>query len=535
MEAGLMMDVPLSIVDILRHAALCHGDGQVVSRLGGGAVHRYSYADCWQRVNRLAHGLRAAGLEPGDRVGTLAWNDHRHLELYYAVSGMGAVVHTVNPRLSLEQLAYVIQNAGDRFLFLDAEFLPLVEQLLPSLPVVERLWLLASVPDGAAEGTNRGEAYESLLEQDAGPFPWPSLPETTAASLCYTSGTTGKPKGVLYSHRSTLLHARAVAGTEGWRLDRFSSVLAVVPMFHASAWGIPYAAPMMGSRLVLPGRRLDGASLHELITTEAVDSMCGVPTVWQGLLDYLDDTGQTLPSVHTAIVGGSAAPLSMIEAFDRKHEVFVMHGWGMTEVSPVGTVNYRTPFMDSLASAERYRYQLKQGKPLFGVKLRIVDDTGAVLPRDGRTSGHLQVSGPWVCSGYVDAGAPRSSAWFDTGDIATLDEDGCMQIVDRSKDVIKSGGEWISSIEIEDAALGLPVVNEACAVGINHPKWGERPLLLVTCNAPASKEQLLNELRARLPKIALPDDILVVDELPHTATGKLHKAALRSRYADHYQ
>jgi fatty-acyl-CoA synthase len=529
------MDAPLSIVDILRHAAVCHGDGQVVSRLGNGAVHRYSYAACWQRVNRLAHGLRASGLQPGDRVGTLAWNDYRHLELYYAVSGLGAVVHTVNPRLSLEQLAYVIQHAQDRFLFLDAEFLPLVEQLLPSLPAVERLWLLEPVPDEAPGRASRAESYESLLGAEEGPFPWPAFPETTAASLCYTSGTTGKPKGVLYSHRSTLLHARAVAGTEGWRLDRFSSVLAVVPMFHASAWGIPYAAPMMGSKLVLPGRRLDGPSLHELITTEEVDSMCGVPTVWQGLLDYLDDAGQTLPSVHTAIVGGSAAPLSMIEAFDRKHDVFVMHGWGMTEVSPVGTVNYRTPFMNSLAPGERYRYQLKQGKPLFGVKLRIVDDTGATLPRDGRTSGHLQVRGPWVCSGYLDQEATRDNAWFDTGDIATLDEDGCMQIVDRSKDVIKSGGEWISSIEIEDAALALAAVSEACAVGINHPKWGERPLLLVTCSAPATKEQLLQELRARLAKIALPDDILVVEELPHTATGKLHKAALRSRYADHYQ
>jgi fatty-acyl-CoA synthase len=367
-------------------------------------------------------------------------------------------------------------------------------------------------------------------------FQWPCLEENTAASLCYTSGTTGNPKGVLYTHRSTVLHARAVAGSEGWNLSSFSSVLAVVPMFHASAWGLPYAATMMGSNLVLPGGKLDGASLYELIDTERVDAMCGVPTVWQVLLDYLHDVGKRLESVDKAIVGGSAVPLSMIQRFEDEHDVFVMHGWGMTEMSPVGAVNYKTPAMMRMEKQQRQQLQLKQGRPVFGVKMKILGPDGAELPRDGYSSGRLLVKGPWVIDGYYksdDRSAFFEDGWFDTGDIATIDEHGYMQIVDRVKDVIKSGGEWVSSIEIENAVVSLEGVSEGCAIGVLHPKWGERPILLVTVDQAINKQDILSHLAGRLPKISIPDDVLVVDELPHNATGKLLKQVLREQYREY--
>lgn len=535
LRAGMQRE-PLQILGLLRHAALCHSEGRIISRLRDGGIHRYTYGQAWLRVNRLANALARRGVLAGERVGTIAWNDFRHYELYYAVSGMGAVVHTINPRLSDEQIVYIINHAEDRLLFTDPDFLPLLERIWDRLHCVECVILLSDSGREACAPLGALQRYEELLVAEREDYPWPRLAETAAASLCYTSGTTGDPKGVMYSHRSTLLHARAVSAAEGWNLSCFSVVLAVVPMFHASAWGLPYAATMMGASLVLPGSRLDGASLYELIDGEQVDAMCGVPTVWQDLLDYLQREGRRLDSVDKAIVGGSAVPLSMIQRFEDEHDVFVLHGWGMTEMSPVGAVNYRTPAMLKLDKAARQQLQLKQGRPLCGIELRVVDERGCELPRDGVSSGRLQARGPWVCARYYrsdDQSAFTSDGWFDTGDIATLDPGGYMQIVDRVKDVIKSGGEWISSIEIENAASGLDGVSEACAIGVLHPRWGERPILLVTTGRPMDKGRILDHLAARLSRISVPDDVVFVESLPHNATGKLLKSDLRERYREH--
>jgi len=533
---GNMTREPLGIIDLLRHAALCHPESRIISRCRDGGIQSFNYAQAWSRVNCLARKLSDLSVTSGDRIGTLAWNDFRHYELYYAVSGMGAVVHTINPRLSHEQIVYIINHAQDRYLFVDPDFLPLIERIWGQLEGIEGVVLLCDAHAMESSELIELTCYEELLADFPGVFHWPSLAENTAASLCYTSGTTGNPKGVLYTHRSTVLHARAVAGSEGWNLSSFSSVLAVVPMFHASAWGLPYAATMMGSNLVLPGGKLDGASLYELIDTERVDAMCGVPTVWQVLLDYLHDVGKRLESVDKAIVGGSAVPLSMIQRFEDEHDVFVMHGWGMTEMSPVGAVNYKTPAMMRMGKKPRQQLQLKQGRPVFGVKMKILGPDGAELPRDGYSSGRLLVKGPWVIDRYYksdDRSAFFEDGWFDTGDIATIDEHGYMQIVDRVKDVIKSGGEWVSSIEIENAVVSLEGVSEGCAIGVLHPKWGERPILLVTVDQAINKQDILSHLAGRLPKISIPDDVLVVDELPHNATGKLLKHVLREQYREY--
>jgi len=527
------MNEPLQIVDLLRHAARSHPDARIVSRCHDGSVHSYTYSEAWARVNRLARALGELSVAPGDRIGTIAWNDYRHFELYYAVSGSGAVIHTINPRLSDEQIVYIINHAEDRFLFVDPDFLPLLASIWARLDTIERVFVLCNPGEIADAISGEAGCYEDLLAGVSGDFAWPNIEETAAAGLCYTSGTTGNPKGVLYSHRSTLLHARAVAGSEGWNLSSFSTVLAVVPMFHASAWGLPYAATMMGSNLVLPGGRLDGASLFELIDAEQVDAMCGVPTVWQGLLDYMQEVDKRLDSVEKAIVGGSAVPLSMIQRFEDEHDVFVMHGWGMTEMSPVGAVNYPTPSMTAMDKRARQELQLKQGRPLFGVKMKIVDPDGVELPRDGRSSGRLLVKGPWIVAAYYksdDRSAFLEDDWFDTGDIATIDEQGYMHIVDRVKDVIKSGGEWVSSIEIENAAVGLEGVAEACAIGVPHPRWGERPVLLVTVDGAIREAEIINGLASELTKISLPDKVIILDELPHNATGKLLKNTLRDKY-----
>ncbi|WP_206019917.1 long-chain fatty acid--CoA ligase [Pseudomaricurvus alkylphenolicus] len=531
-----MMEEQLLISDILEHAAAVHGQAEIVSRYSHRDIHRYGYADALERTKKLANALSRLGVIEGQCVGTLAWNDHRHFELYYAISGIGAITHTINPRQSSEQISYIINHASDTFIFLDPDFIPLLESIEHQIKGVIGFVVLANRFEMPPTKLPNVWCYEELLQGESETYHWPRFPDSTAASLCYTSGTTGDPKGVLYSHRSTLSHARAVAGGEGWMLDSSSSVLPVVPMFHACAWGIPYSAAMLGSKLVLPGGALDGKSLFELIDSEAVNSMCGVPTVWQGLLRHLDSIGRKLTNVEKVVVGGSAAPLSMIQEFDEKHDVFVMHGWGMTELSPVGAVNCLTPEMKLMPRNERHQLQMKQGKPLFGIKMKIVDDNGMEQPHDGRSFGRLMVKGPWVAKSYfkcTDHSAFSCDGWFDTGDISTIDSSGYMQIVDRAKDVIKSGGEWISSIEIENAALGCDGVTEACVIAATHDKWGERPLLLITVNKLRSEKTVQQHLANVLPKIWLPDAIIIVETLPHNATGKLLKQELRKTYQNY--
>lgn len=532
---GLMMDRPLLISSLLTYATQNHPRAEIVTRRVEGDIHRTHWQAIGERAAQVAHALARLGMKPGDRIATLAWNTYRHMELYFGVSGSGMVLHTINPRLFPEQVAWIANHAGDRILFVDLTFLPLVDAIRAQLKTLEQVVVLcdpAAMPAGRSDLLN----YEALLAPEARSYPWPEFDERTASSLCYTSGTTGHPKGVLYTHRSTVLHAMASLHKGTLDIGRDSVILPVVPMFHVNAWGTPYAAAMSGAKFVLPGPGLDGKSLYELIDSEQATLLLGVPTVWLGLLNYLDQIGKKLESVKYAVVGGSAAPLSMIRAFDEKHDVFLIHAWGMTETSPLGTVNAPTPELLALPKEERYKKQLKQGRPMYGVELKIVDDDGNELPRDGRAFGRLLIRGPWITSGYFHHEAPAlSDGWFDTGDVATLDPDNYMQIVDRRKDVIKSGGEWISSIDLENVAVGHPAVKEACVIGVPHPKWDERPLLLIVLreNMSATKEEILAFVSRHVARFWIPDDVIFVPELPHTATGKLHKVPLREQYAQH--
>lgn len=530
------MNDQLLITDLLEYAALNHGQTQIVSRSFDGSIHRYTYRDALQRSQQVANALVKLGIKLGDRVGTLAWNTHRHYELYFAISGLGAITHTINPRLSDEQISYIINHAEDNYIFVDLDLIPILERLQPQLSTVKNFVVLVDSANMPETSLANVLCYEQLLQSEAPDFEWPQFSEETAASLCYTSGTTGNPKGVLYSHRSTVLHARAIGANDAWGFDSFSAILPVVPMFHASAWGIPYATTMLGSKLVLPGSALDGASLHEIITTESVSTLCGVPTVWQLLLEHMNQVGQTLDSVKDVIIGGAPAPLAMIRELQEKHDVFVMHSWGMTEISPTGAINYKTPILKGLPEDQQYQLKLKQGKPPFGLRMRIIDDQDVEQPRDGKSYGRLLVRGPWVATSYYkndDRSSFTEDGWLDTGDIATLDENGYMQIVDRAKDIIKSGGEWVSSIEVENAASQCENVTEACVIGVNHRKWGERPILLVTADGDIDKEAMLKQLSSVLSKISIPNDIILVDELPHNATGKLMKQVLRDQYKDY--
>jgi acyl-CoA synthetase (AMP-forming)/AMP-acid ligase II len=538
---GLMMDRPLQISSLLEYAADNHGETEMVSWTADQPVHRATYAKLRDRSKQLANALQAKlGVGPGDRVATLAWNDHRHFELYYAVAGIGAICHTINPRLFPDQIAYIINHAEDRFLFTDPMFLPLVEKLSPHLPTLEGIFVLtdgAHMPESAPPGASD---YESLIGDQSAVFDWPELAETTASGLCYTSGTTGHPKGVLYDHRSTVLHALSVIMPDNMALSSRDSVLPVVPMFHVNAWGLPYACPLVGAKLVMPGPRLDGAGLYEQFEREQVTFTAGVPTIWFGLLAYLDESGKKLSSLERAVVGGAAPPLSMIERFEKDHGVELLHGWGMTEMSPVGTVCTMTAKMAELPLEQRHQIKLKQGHAMWGVEMRIVDDAGQRLPHDGQAAGLLQVRGPWVAKAYFrdedgSAAVFDADGWFSTGDVATIDADGYMQITDRAKDMIKSGGEWISSIDLENAAVGHPDVAEAAAIAITHPKWDERPLLVVVRRegAEVDKADVLAFLEGKVAKWWLPDDVVFVDELPHTATGKIQKTALRERFADY--
>jgi fatty-acyl-CoA synthase len=534
---GLMMDTQLSIPSLLEYAARYHGETEIVSRTVEGPIHRYTYVDALARARRLANVLRGLGVGDGDRVATLAWNGYRHFELYYAVSGMGAVCHTLNPRLFQDQLTYIVNHAEDALVFVDLTFVPVLEAVRRELPGVRGYVVMTDAEHMPDTSLANAHCYETLMDEAGDDYDWPELDENTAASLCYTSGTTGHPKGTLYSHRSTVLHSWGSCMTDTLGLSSRSTVLPIVPMFHANAWGLPYSVPMAGAKMVFPGARLDGASVWELLDSERVDFTAGVPTVWLMLLDYLRDSGQRIDGVDTVVIGGSAAPRSMIEAFQNDYGTRVLHAWGMTETSPLGTVGTLKKKHDGLPEEERLALQLKQGRGIYGVDLRIVGDDAAELPRDGKAFGELQVRGPWVASAYFkhEGGDILDDGWFATGDVATLDGDGFMQITDRSKDVIKSGGEWISSIDLENEVMSHPGVAEAAVIGLPHPKWDERPLAVVVpaAGAELTRDDVLAHLASRVAKWWLPDDVVFVDELPHTATGKISKLTLRERFRDH--
>lgn len=537
---GLMMNTPLVITGIMGFAERNFPDSRIVSVTSDGGVQSRTYADTFRRARRLANGLMRLGVRPGDRVATLAWNDHRHFEIYYAVSCSGAICHTINPRLFPDQIAYIINHAADRWIFADPMFAPLLEALWPRLQGTEGVIFLADEVGLPATGIDSTKDYEGLLAKESETFDWPELDERTASALCYTSGTTGHPKGVLYDHRSTVIHAYAACLPDVMALRNRDSVLAVVPMFHANAWSLPYACPMVGADLVLPGPKMgDPQALADLIDAQGVTVTMGVPTVWLGLLAYLKKTGRRVDSLERMVVGGAACPESLMKTFRDDYGVEVHHSWGMTEMSPLGVLNSATKALDHLPAPQREAARLKQGRGVFGVEMRIVDENGRELPWDGVTSGALQVRGPWVCAAYFRPDEPdpahREDGWFDTGDVATIDEMGFMQITDRAKDVIKSGGEWISSIELENVAMGHPEVAEAAVIGIAHPKWGERPLLIVVPEdgSDPDRGRVLQWLQDKVARWWLPDDILFVDEIPHTATGKIAKTELRRRYGDH--
>ena len=533
-----MMESPLLISGLMEFGVVSHPEAEIVSRkVEDNSIHRITQGEAAKRTKQLANALLNWGVKPGDRIATLAWNTWRHYEVYYATAGIGSVCHTINPRLFPEQLEYIFNHAEDRLLFIDLNLLPLVENLRDKLPHLQAIVVMCDkehMPDSKLEGLI---CYEEFIAPHSEEFAWPQFDENTPCSLCYTSGTTGNPKGVMYTHRSTVLHAMGSLHAQALDIKADSVILPVVPMFHVNAWGIPYAVTITGAKLVFPGAAMDGASLWELIKNEEPTLLAGVPTVWLGLLNHLDSIKETMHSVKTVVVGGSAAPLSMIRAFDEKHGAFLLHAWGMTEMSPIGTVNAPTKALLSLPKDERYQRQLKQGRPVYGVDMKIIDDDGKELPRDGKAYGRLMVRGPWIVNSYYKSDKlATEDGWFDTGDVATIDSHNMMQIVDRSKDVIKSGGEWISSIDLENVAVGHEAVAEACVIGIPHEKWQERPLLLVVLKdgASASEADILEFLKPQLASFWVPDAVVFRDDLPHTAPGKLLKVPLREEYADYY-
>ena len=517
------------------------GTAEVVSNLGGQSLHRTTYAEVERRSRRLARALAKLGIGFGDRVATLAWNDYRHLELYYGVSGMGAVCHTVNPRLSADDIAFIMNDAQDCVIFADPSFAALLTEIAPSVHSFIRSVVLltdeAGMPEVALAPGMRLHCYETLMAEADEDYVWPAFDENTASALCYTSGTTGRPKGVLYTHRASMLHTYATNSPDIFGIRTVDRVLPASSMYHACAWGLPYCATMAGAALILPGRHLDGATLHRVLESERVSLTAGVPTIWLGLLAHLESNGGRLKDLKRMLVGGSALPRRLIEAF-APMGVNVEQAWGMTETTPVVTYNAQTPASAALSGEDAIRQRLKQGRAACGTDMKIVDADGGELPWDGKAFGDFLVRGHWVAREYLNRGAEGAAdadGWFRTGDVCTIDPDGCAEIVDRSKDVIKSGGEWISSIALENIAVSHPAVAEAAIIGARHPKWQERPLLLVVprSGAKVDRNELLEIFAGKVAKWWLPDDVVVVEELPHTATGKLNKLALRARFQDY--
>lgn len=541
---GLMQDRPLMISSLIEHAAAFHGDTEIVSRTPEGPVRRTSWREVNECAKQVANALAELGVRHGDRVATLAWNSDRHLALYFGVSGTGAVMHTVNPRLFPEQISYIVNHAEDRVLFFDVTFAPLVSALASTFESVEHFVVMTDrehMPDVPGVPADRLLCWEDVIGRQSTHYDWPEFDEFSASSLCYTSGTTGNPKGVLYSHRSTMLHTLMAAARDTIDIHSGSVILLVVPMFHANAWGSPYTAAMVGAKLVMPGPHLDGESVYQLMKSEGVNQSQGVPTVWMMLFAYLDEHPEIDAhelGLRYAGTGGAALPLSMIERFERDFGAEAFQGWGMTETSPLCVVGRPLPKHDVLDAADRRQLRLKQGRGIWGVEIKIVDDDGNRLPWDGKAFGEVWVRGPWIASGYYRGeGGDKLDAegFFPTGDVATIDPDGYLQLVDRTKDVIKSGGEWVSSIDLENAAMGHPAIAEAAVIGVPHPKWQERPLLVAVLRKghSATREDILEFLAGRVVRWWLPDDVVFVGELPHTATGKVLKIKLREQYREH--
>lgn len=540
MLKGQMMDRPLLVSSLIDYAAEVHGNSRIVSATVEGPIHRQTYAETRARVARLANALRNLGVKPGDRIATLAWNTHRHFELYFAISGIGAICHTINPRLFPEQMTYIVNHAQDTMLFLDTTFVPLVQKLKPTFSPIRTYIALtdrAHMPD---DETIPGLlCYEDLLAAQAPSIVWPEFDENSACALCYTSGTTGDPKGALYSHRSNILHSFFVMSGIPGAFMPTQPVLPVVPLFHANAWGLPFIAALTGTPFVMPGPKLDGPSLFELMDTEKVWGGWGVPTVWLGLLEEMKKRGRKPQGLSRILTGGSAVARSTLETYEHDYKIDIIHGWGMTEMSPVGTVTQMTPEERALPFGEQMDIKSRQGRRLYGVEMKIVDPDGNQLRNDGKSQGELFVRGAAVISGYYqndDAtrAAMDKDGWFGTGDVATITPDGWLVLVDRTKDLVKSGGEWISSIDVENVAIGCPGVANAAVIAVPHPKWNERPLLVVV-KAPGAnptKAEILDHVGGKLAKWQVPDDIIFVDSLPLTATGKISKKDLRARYAD---
>ena len=535
---GMMQSWPLTVDRILDHAGTRHASREVVSRSIEGPIVRTTYGDVRRRAKQVSNLLLDLGIKPGDRVGTLAWNTGRHLEVWYGVMGIGAVCHTLNPRLHPDQICWIINHAEDRVIFVDSSFAPMLLARLDKAPSVERVIVLADRAGMPPDLPGKSEAYEELVSGYGEDCAWGGFDEETACGLCYTSGTTGDPKGVLYSHRSNYLHTLMATQPDLLGLSASDTILPVVPMYHANAWGVTFAAPAVGAKLVLPGAKLDGASIHELLETEGVTVSAAVPTVWQALLQHLDDTRAKLSTLKRVMIGGSACPEGIIRGFHDRYGVEVSHIWGMTETSPVATCGIPGAEVLARPFPEQMAWRLKQGRPQLGCELRIVDDAGRPLPEDGKAFGRLMCRGPIVASGYFRGAGGEvldADGWFDTGDVATIDPLGYMQITDRAKDVIKSGGEWISSVEIETIAASHPKAALAAVIGVPHPKWDERPLLLVKLREgqSATQAEFLACLEGRIAKWWTPDEVLFVDDIPLGATGKIDKKVIRARYAGH--